>query len=439
MDRPDLSSRTAPGAVPSSVLVVGAGLAGSRTVLELRERGFTGHITVVGAERVPPYDRPPLSKHLLDRPAPAWLADELGTDALAAADDVRLSTRVEHLVLSPDGRVGDGGHGGDGGDDAVRAVTADGSTITAGAVVVATGARALRPPAWASALTLHTAADADVLRARLAVARTLVIVGAGWIGAEVATVAAAAGIEVTVVEAGPVPLGVALGPVVGGLTAPWYATEGITLLASSPVAEVDTRGVTLHDGLRLRADVVLSAVGVRPATQWLSGTLPLTPDGAVAVDATHTPVGGPAAVRVVGDAARRRSTRHGWVAGGHWDAALRGPAVAVASLLGQPLTGPEADPAPYVFSTQLGHELALYGQPRPGDDLVLRGDPAAAGGAGWSALWFTPATDELTAVFTVDRPRDVARARRLFAGEDLPRVERAAAADPGTALAARTH
>ncbi len=413
------------------MLVVGAGLAGSRTVLELRERGFTGHITVVGAEPVPPYDRPPLSKHLLDRPAPAWLADELGTDALAAADDVRLGTRVETLMLPVTGVPGE--HRPD--QDTVRATTADGSTLMADALVVATGARALRPPAWSTALTLHTAADADLLRARLADARTLVIVGAGWIGAEVATVAAAAGIEVTVVEAGPVPLGAALGPTVGGLTAPWYATEGITLLVESPVAEVDADGVTLHDGLRLGADVVLSAVGVRPATEWLSGALRLAPDGAVAVDETFTPAGGPACVRVVGDAARRLSPRHGRVAGGHWDAALRGPAVAVASLLGHPLTGPEADPAPYVFSTQLGHELALYGQARPGDELVVRGDPAAQGGDGWSALWFTPGSDELTAAFAVDRPRDVAGARRLFAGAGLPRLDRDAAEDPGTALA----
>ncbi|MET0432791.1 MAG: oxidoreductase C-terminal domain-containing protein, partial [Cellulomonas sp.] len=149
----------------------------------------------------------------------------------------------------------------------------------------------------------------------------------------------------------------------------------------------------------------------------------------------HAPVGGSWRVRVVGDAARRRSARHGWVPGGHWDAALRGPAVAVAGLLGREAA--ESDLAPYVFSTQLGHELALYGLPGAGDDVVLRGDPA--GDEGWTALWFAPGgpegTGTLTAVFAVDRPRDVGAARRLLAGVALPVLDRARAADPAVPLA----
>jgi hypothetical protein len=181
----------------------------------------------------------------------------------------------------------------------------------------------------------------------------------------------------------------------------------------------------------LPADVVLAAVGARPATGWLADALPLGPDGSVRVDEGHAPVGGPASVRVVGDAATRRSARHGWVPGGHWDAALRGPATAVAGLLGHEPAEP--DPAPYVFSTQLGHELALHGLPGADDDLLLRGDPA--GGAGWSALWFAPGSDRLTAVFTVDRPRDVGGARRLFSGPALPVLDRDGAADPDVPLA----
>ncbi|NKY12565.1 FAD-dependent oxidoreductase, partial [Cellulomonas hominis] len=87
------------------MVVVGAGLAGARTVLELRAQGFTGRVTVLGAEPVAPYDRPPLSKHLLDRPAPAWLADELGADALALADEVRLGTPATGLDLAGPGVV----------------------------------------------------------------------------------------------------------------------------------------------------------------------------------------------------------------------------------------------------------------------------------------------------------------------------------------------
>ncbi|WP_147794267.1 FAD-dependent oxidoreductase [Cellulomonas sp. Y8] len=449
--RPDHGSGT-PGP-PRSVVVVGAGIAGARTVLELRAQGFDGRVTLLGAEGVAPYDRPPLSKHLFDRPAPAWLADELGADALAAADDVRLSAPATSLAVD---------------DDGVRVGTAAGD-VAADAVVVATGAAAVRPPGWEHAVTLHTAADAERLRAALgfphglaaaggpttggpatggpdeggpgataadpATARRLVVVGAGWVGAEVATVAAAAGVHVTVVEAREAPLMTALGAEVGALTAPWFARAGVRLRTGVPVAAVEPGAVRLADGTVLPADVVLAAIGARPATGWLAGALPLEPDGSVAVDERHAPVGGSWRVRVVGDSARRRSARHGWVPGGHWDAALRGPAVAVAGILGRDAA--ESDLAPYVFSTQLGHELALYGLPGAGDDVVLRGDPA--GDDGWTALWFAPGgpegTGTLTAVFAVDRPRDVGAARRLLAGAALPVLDRARAADPAVPLA----
>lgn len=441
------AARPAPGTgtpgpppAPRSVVVVGAGIAGARTVLELRAQGFDGRVTLLGAEGVAPYDRPPLSKHLLDRPAPAWLADELGADALAAADEVRLGAPATGLAVDEDG---------------VRVRTADGD-VAADAVVVATGAAAVRPPAWEQALTLHTAADAERLRAALGfphglpaggfadgggtgrspdAPRRLVVVGAGWVGAEVATVAAAAGVDVTVVEAREAPLMTALGAEVGALTAPWFARAGVRLRTGASVAAVEPGAVRLADGTVLPADAVLAAVGARPATGWLAGALPLEADGSVAVDERHAPVGGSWRVRVVGDAARRRSARHGWVPGGHWDAALRGPAVAVAGLLGREAT--ESDLAPYVFSTQLGHELALYGLPAAGDEVVLRGDPAAEDG--WTALWFAPgggpATGTLTAVFAVDRPRDVGGARRLLAGAALPVLDRARAADPAVPLA----
>lgn len=444
-----------------SIVVVGAGLAGARTVLELRTQGFDGHVTVLGAEGVAPYDRPPLSKHLLDRPAPAWLSDELGVDALALADDVRLASPATGLRLlgaGPADGVGTAGPAGttDPGTG-VEVRTAD-DVVTADAVVVATGAAAVRPAAWPSALALHTAADAARLRAALrpgagagaagttgatgtagaAGLTRLVIIGAGWIGAEIATVATAAGVQVTVVEARETPLITALGPRVGALTAPWFAHAGVALHTGVAVATVAEDAVTLVDGTVIPADVVLAAVGARPATGWLAGALRLDADGSVPVDEWHAPVDGPWRVRVVGDAARRRSRRHGWVPGGHWDTALRGPADAVAGLLGTDHAGHPApteapDLAPYVFSTQFGHELALYGSPSADDDLLLRGDPA---GDGWSALWFAPGTDRLTGVFAVDRPRDVGGARRLFSGADLPVLDRARAADPAVPLPA---
>ncbi len=435
------------------MLVVGAGLAAAQTVAELREAGFDGRIRVIGGEGVPPYDRPPLSKHLLDRPDPAWLTDEIGVDVVALADEVRLGEPARGLLAGPR-----------------PAVLTDGGWLVADDVVLATGAHAVQVPGWAAALTLHTAADAERLRDALRPGARLVVIGAGWIGAEVAGVAAAAGHPVTVVEAAGAPLSAALGESVGAMTARWYDEAGVQLLTGARVAAVRPDGVELADGRRVAADVVLAAVGARPTTAWLGRSLPLDPDGSLRVDETYRvldrrppatldnlgpvttpePAGtGSRGVRVagehegdraglapvthvwaVGDIARRASHRHGWVPGGHWDGALRGPRILVGHLLDRPVPSPDDDPAPYVFSTQLGHDLALFGEPGAHDEVLLRGDPAA--GTGWSAIWL--AGDRATAVLVVDRPRDVGAARRLFAGAGLPRVDRVTAADPGLPL-----
>ncbi|WP_246130985.1 FAD-dependent oxidoreductase [Cellulomonas aerilata] len=428
------STVAAPAPIPPpahplrSVVVVGAGLAGTQTVAALRAQGFDGRVTLVGREALDPYDRPPLSKHLFDHPEPTWLADELGADVHALADDVLRPVTAQRLTVEAAGAV----------------VATSSGEVRADAVVLATGSHAVRPAGWGAAVTLHTADDAARLRDRLRRGRRLVVVGAGWIGAEVAGVAAAEGVHVTVVEAATTPLGVALGARVGDLTTGWYAAAGVELVTGGQVVAVAQDGVRLADGRHLAADVVLAAVGARPETAWLDGVLPRDPDGSLRVDTGHGVVGAPGHLRAVGDIARRWSPRHGWVGGGHWDGALRGPAVAVTALLGG---GPPADPAPYVFSTQLGHDLTLYGQAGAGDELVLRGDPDA--GDGWGALWFS-APDPgdaavaasgggadgraLTAVLAVDRPRDVAAARRLFTGPHLPRLHPEVAADGARSL-----
>ncbi|WP_315097150.1 FAD-dependent oxidoreductase [uncultured Cellulomonas sp.] len=401
--------------VPHDVLVVGAGLAATQTVAGLRERGFDGRVVVLGGEGIAPYDRPPLSKHLLDRRTPTWLTDEIGADLLALADEVHLGTPARSLSLS----------------GAQPEVLTDDGPFSADAVVLATGAHAVRPVDWEAALTLHTAADAEHLRAALVPGTRLVIIGAGWIGAEVAGVAAAAGVDVVVVEAAGAPLMAALGPTVGELTSPWYAAAGVRLMTGEHVVEVGANGVGLADGKLVAADVVLAAVGARPTTDWLAGALPREDDGSLRVDEQHAVIGAPRTVRAVGDVALRRSPRHGWVPGGHWDGALRGPAALVADLLGVPDAVP-ADVAPYVFSTQLGHELALFGHPRTDDEVVLRGNPAD--GQGWAALWFRHGSEQVGAILTVDRPRDVGAARRLFTAAGLPRLDRALAHDPGRPL-----
>ena len=394
------------------IVVAGAGLAATQTVAALREGGFDGRVVVLGAEGIAPYDRPPLSKHLLDRRDPTWLTDEIGVDLLALADEVHLGTPARGLSLAdaaagPDRRPHVGRRRPRG-----------------------SHRRARRPtPGWEAALTLHTATDAQRLRDALVPGARLVVIGAGWIGAEVAGIAAAAGVEVVVVEAAGAPLSGALGASVGELVAPWYAAAGVRLLTGEHVVEVGTNGVLLADGKLVAADIVLAAVGARPTTDWLAGALPREADGSLRVDEHHAVLGASRSVRAVGDVALRRSPRHGWVPGGHWDGALRGPAALVADLLGTPHE--TVDVAPYVFSTQLGHELALFGQPHTDHEVVLRGDPA---GDGWAALWFRRGADEVAAILTVDRPRDVGAARRLFTGARLPRLDRSLARDPGRAL-----
>ncbi|GAA2218037.1 FAD-dependent oxidoreductase [Promicromonospora sukumoe] len=449
------------------MVVVGAGLAGAQTAAALRKHGFEGHLTVLGAEGLPPYDRPPLSKELLKRTEPVWLADDLGTDLTALVDDLRLADPATRLEADQERVV-------------VR--TASGDDVVADAVVLACGSAPLRPAGWDAAMTLHTAPDAERLRAAVAVpGMRLVVVGAGWIGAEVAGVAAGAGARVTVVEAGPVPLERQLGRTVGGLLTPWYDAAGVTLITGVAVEKVlpgpadgapGAGSVVLADGRVLEADLVLAAVGARPASRWLAGSLPLETNGGLRVNragrfmGVHSPTD-PAGrlhldalrrVWAVGDIATREHPVFGPVPGGHWSAALHDPEVTVRALLGLDERAAEPDHvrerlglvpipahAPYVFSQQLGHDLALFGVPSPFDDVVLRGTPTASGG--WAALYLENALDRhprrtadghrvatVRAVLLVDSPREVGQVRKLMNRSVPLTVDLDRALDPATRL-----
>lgn len=427
-----------------SVVVVGAGLAGAQTVAALRAGGALGRITVLGAERVAPYDRPPLSKELFTRPVPAWVKDETGADVEVLADETVLDDPAVSLVP-----------GRDGGPSVVT--TASGRRLVADVVVLACGSEPVRPAGWASARTLHTLADAAVLRDELTAGRRLVCVGAGWIGAELAGAAAAVGVEVTVVEAAAVPLHRQLGPEVGALLRTWYDTAGVTLVTGVTVTSVGPEGVHVDHGTHremLGADVVVAAVGARPATSWLDGAVPRGLRGEVLTDAhgrvlaaahrNHVPAAADGddvladtaayvpdapqpAVWAVGDCASRTDPVWGHVHGGHWSAALLDPGTVARSVLGLDVV---PVPAPYVFSKQLGHDLALFGLPDAGSDrVVLRGDPAAGG---WVACYVS---DEglVTGMLVVDSPREVAAARRLMALGPA-RLDLGLVTDPGVPL-----
>lgn len=378
-------------------MIVGAGLAGATTAQALREGGWRGPLTLLGAEPHRPYDRPPLSKELL-LGQPAEL--ELAIDFAGYGIELLLGRRATQLNV------------------AARRLETDGGPLDYDALVLACGAVAVRLPGTAglpNVSTLRTRDDAERLRPVLAAGGGLVIVGAGWIGAEVATAARAAGCAVTVVEAGAHPLA---GTLPAEVTAPmtdWYAAAGAELRTGAPVTAVREREVELADGTVLGADAVLVGIGSRPDTAWLAGSgVPLGADGSVLADA-RLATGAPG-VYAVGDCASYPSARAGRrLLTHHWDNALVGPRTVAATLLGERATH---DPVPYFWSRQFGRYLQYVGHHAPGDRLVLRGDPA--GDRAWSACWLDDGA--LTAVLAVDRPRDLLQGRRL--------VDRRATVDP---------
>lgn len=395
--------------VPDRILIVGAGLAGLRTVAELRAAGFTGHLRLLGGETHPPYDRPPLSKELLSRTDPVWLTEDLGHD-LAMADEVHLGVRAKSLHI--------GGQ--------VEIAMADGATYTGDQVVLATGSAAVLPGGWDGAVALHTLDEAQYLRDRLEKEGPnlrLVVIGAGWIGAEIAGVAAQAGSQVDVVEAGPTPLWHQLGTELGGRTTSWYAEAGVHLRTDSPVSAVEKN--TVHVGEEtLNADIVLCAVGARPDTAWIGNAVPRTRRGHIEVDAAgRSSMPG---VWAVGDVAERDHPVFGLTPGGHWSAALTDPVALARAVMG--LEPPEAEPAPYLNSMQLGHQLAVYG--RLTQDRLTRGNPETGP---WTTLCFEG--DRLTGAVIADAPREVSGVRKLLGRGELPELDRDLAADPGIKLA----
>jgi NADPH-dependent 2,4-dienoyl-CoA reductase/sulfur reductase-like enzyme len=373
------------------IVVVGAGLAGLQTVVALRGQGYAGRLTLLGAEAEPPYDRPPLSKELLrgDVESSALEADWAALDV-----DLRLGVRVHE--------VGDGVLG------------TDASEVAFESCVLATGAEPRRLPG--AGATLRTRADALALRSALRPGHRLVMVGAGWIGAEVATAAAARGAQVTVVEALDEPLAAALPAEVGRRMQPWWSSVDLRL--GAVVDAVEPGAVHLVGGERLPADTVLVAIGARPVVP--AGPV-LTGDGAAAVDAslrTSLP-----RVWAVGDCAAWESARYGTrMLVEHWDLALRGPGVVAANVLG----GNEVwDPVPYFWSEQWGRMVQYAGHHPAGDRLVWRED-----GERWAAFWL--AGDRLVAALTVDRPRDLVQARHLMERDAL--VDAALLADSSVAV-----
>ncbi|MEV5693547.1 NAD(P)/FAD-dependent oxidoreductase [Micromonospora globbae] len=349
----------------TNFVIVGAGLAGARAAQTLREEGFDGGIVVVGDEPDRPYERPPLSKGLLTGSAEpdsvfvhdaGWYAEhdvDLRTDARAVAVD--RSAKVVRL--------------------------ADGEHIAYDRLLLATGAtpRDLAAPGadLDGVLRLRTLADSRRIAAALVDGAHVVIVGAGWIGLEVAAAARQRGATVDVVETAALPLRRVLGDEIARVFANLHRDHGVTFHFDAEVREIrgDVRAssVLLADGTELPADAVVVAVGVRPNTD-LAAAAGLAVENGILVDASLRTADPD--VHAAGDVANayhpvlRRRLRVE-----HWANALHSGAAAARAMLGQPVS---YDDLPYFYTDQydLGMEYVGHAPPGEFDRVVVRGDVA---------------------------------------------------------------
>jgi 3-phenylpropionate/trans-cinnamate dioxygenase ferredoxin reductase component len=343
------------------VVLAGAGLAAVRVAEFLRRRGFDGAIVLVGDEPHLPYDRPPLSKDVLTgkaEPASTTFRDE---DALSALD-VEVRTGTPALGL-------------DVGTRTVRLAT---GPLRYDELVVCTGSRP-RDPGWRippeGVTALRTVDDAVAIREAFGRCATVVVAGAGFIGAEVASSARALGLDVTVVEPQPAPMARAVGAAVGPAFVAVHRANGTALRCGVGITEVVGRdrveAVRLSDGSVLPCDLLVVGVGVVPNVEWLAGSGLRLDDGLVCDE--HL-CAGPPDVHAAGDVARWTDRRTGTrVRGQQWMLAVEQARHVAARLTGDAPDAPFTSSA-YFWSHQYGHHFQFAGTPQARQTRVLRGD-----------------------------------------------------------------
>jgi NADPH-dependent 2,4-dienoyl-CoA reductase/sulfur reductase-like enzyme len=356
---------------PTSVLIVGAGLAGARCAETLRAEGYGGELVLVGDELLPPYERPALSKEYLAGTKPEHeLLLRAPSFWAKRGIELRLGQRVAHV----DTRRG-------------RATIAGGQELSWDVLVLATGARPrLLPfPVPDGVHTLRTVADAKTLRAALVPGAHLVVVGGGFVGAEVASTALALGVRVTMLEALATPFERTLGPALGRLLADRYRSYGVDLRVRTGAAgfgaDLDgaVRSVRLTDGSEIRCDVALVGIGVEPAAD----LLPL-PVAGVPVFSCGDVSGGP----------------------GHWTSAATGATAVARRILGLP---PLPEQPAFFWSDQFGLRLQLVGHPTTTAAVELEG------GEEDFLARYQDGEGRLVAALGANRPAEVASLRRELA------------------------
>jgi NADPH-dependent 2,4-dienoyl-CoA reductase/sulfur reductase-like enzyme len=346
-----------------TVAVVGASLAGLSAARSLRKQGYDGRLVVIGDELHRPYDRPPLSKE--------FLAGSLGEADLA------LESTDEDLGAQ--WLLGVRATGLDHTERAVR--LSDGREVRADGVVIATGAAARTLPGsegLAGVHTLRTLDDARTLRDELGEGGRLVVIGGGFIGAEVASTACALGLDVTVVEAAPTPLAGPLGDAMGAVVSGLHADHGVRLLCGVGVkglsGETRVDAVLLEDGRSVPADIVVVGVGARPCVEWLEGSSIALDDGVKCGADGRTSLAG---VIAVGDCANwydPRAGAHRRVE--HWTGARERPDAAVAALLAGGAVEPGVPRPPYFWSDQYGVKIQFAGHAAGTDSITIEAGTA---------------------------------------------------------------
>ena len=396
-------------------VIVGAALAGAKAAETLREEGFDGRVVLVGAEPELPYERPPLSKKYL-----------MGK---AAREDAHVHPRefyAEHDIELLTGVVASGldvqEH---------RVSLADSRSLSYDRLLIATGAVPRRPPIEgidrAGVFTLRTLADSEALHERFAAGRRVAIIGAGWIGCEVAAAARTLGAEVTLVEGASTPLERVLGPEIGGFFAGVHRAHGVEVLTGAQVEAIEggesATGVRLAGGTTVAAETVVVGVGVTPDVRLaLAGGLEID-DGVVADEHLRTSAPDVFAAGDVVSAFHPRYERRVRVE--HWANALNQGIAAGRSMLdrGEPYTR-----LPYFFSDQYETGMEYAGLHAPGDELVVRGSLDAPP---FQAFWLGP-DGRVTAGMHVDDWDAIEPIKQLMESDTI--VDRDRLADPATPL-----
>ncbi|WP_269134551.1 NAD(P)/FAD-dependent oxidoreductase [Spiractinospora alimapuensis] len=381
------------------IVIAGAGMAGLHVAESLRGQGFDGTITLVGAESHPPYSRPPLSKEFLTGKG---RGDDVGLRGSEELDALRLDLRLGNAVVALDAQ-----------DQTVT--LGDGTILTYDRLVIATGVSPRRPDTdLAGVHALRTLEDAGLIRDAIRTTNRVVVVGAGFIGAEIAASARALGAEVTLLEAATTPMTRAVDPRIGAVLGELHRDNGVDLRLGSPVAAYEGDGrverVRLADGSAVDAPMVVVGTGVTMNTEWLRGSgVDLDPDGSVRCDeycATSLPN-----VYAAGDLA---SWPHPLFGGRlrleHWTNAAEQGAVVAHNLLAEVGERTAYTPVPYFFSDQYGMKIQLLGQAAPAETVeFVHGSPEER-----KFVAFIGRGDQLVGVFGLRSTPKVMRYRPLL-------------------------